>query len=432
MAGTFPNRQQIEATQFEQLRKLLGAIVPANRFYAEKFRAAGFDGNVTSLADFRAACPFTSKAELAADQRDHLPFGSNFTYPLDRYTRCHQTSGTLGSPLRWFDDPESWKWMVCNWKRIFRAAGVTPTDRVLFAFSFGPFIGFWLAFEAASELGCVCFPGGGLSSVARLKLLLECGVTVICCTPTYGLRLAEVAAEEKIPLQNSRVRLLIVAGEPGGSVPATRARLAKLWNGARVFDHHGMTEVGAVSYECPARPGVLHVIEESYLAEIVDPASLQPIAGQPGELVLTPLGRVGCPVLRYRTGDLVKAAPQPVCACGASDLALEGGILSRIDDMVVVRGVNVYPGAIDEIVRSVGMITEYRVAVDSTRALTELKIEIELSGNADAPAVCDELEKALHRALALRIPVHPVPSGTLPRFELKAKRWLRMPDPNGT
>lgn len=426
MPGTFPNRQQIEARQIEQLRDLLRSIIPANRFYAEKFRVSGFDGKINSLDDFRARCPFTTKSELVADQRDHLPFGRNFTYPLERYTRCHQTSGTLGSPLRWFDDPESWKWMVGNWKRIFHAAEVTPEDRVLFAFSFGPFIGFWLAFEAASEIGCVCFPGGGLSSLARLKLILECGITVICCTPTYALRLAEVAAQENLPLRDSHVRVLVVAGESGGSVPATRAQLQKLWHGVRVFDHHGMTEVGPVSYECPARPGVLHVIEESYLTEIIDPTTGQPVlAGQPGELVLTPMGRVGCPVLRYRTGDLVKAAAQRVCACGTSDLALEGGIFSRIDDMVVVRGVNVYPSAIDEIIRGIGSIAEYRVTVDVTRALPELKIEIEVSLAADAQGARDELEKSLHRALALRIPVHVVAPETLPRFELKARRWIR-------
>jgi len=428
MAETAPNRKQIETLQLDQLRKLLGTIVPANRFYTEKFRAAGFDANINLLEDFRARCPFTTKAELVADQRDHLPFGTNFTYPLEHYTRCHQTSGTLGSPLRWFDEPESWKWMVANWKRIFHAAGVTPADRVLFAFSFGPFIGFWLAFEAASEIGCVCFPGGGLSSITRLKLLLECGVTVLCCTPTYGLRLAEVAAHENIPFQNSRVRLLVVAGEPGGSIPASRAQLERRWTGARVFDHHGMTEVGPVSYECPVRPGVLHVLEESYLAEIIDPATRKPsAASQPGELILTPLGRVGCPVFRYQTGDLVKAASQPVCACGTSDLALEGGILSRIDDMVVVRGVNVYPSAIHEIIRGIGAITEYRVTVDSSRALPELKIDIEVDDPASALAAREELEKSLHRAFALRVPVESVPADTLPRFELKAKRWVRLP-----
>jgi phenylacetate-CoA ligase len=311
--------------------------------------------------------------------------------------------------------------MVANWKQVFHAAGVTNTDRVLFAFSFGPFIGFWLAFEAAAEIGCICLPGGGMTSAARLRLMLECGATVVCCTPSYALRLAEVAREENLRL--SGVRVLMVAGEPGGSVAATRQQLQQLWNGARVFDHHGMTEVGPVTFECPARPGVLHVIESSHFAEILVPDTNNPATQ--GELVLTPLGRIGCPVLRYRTGDLVKSSPAGVCACGRSDLALEGGILSRIDDMIVVRGVNIYPSAVDEIIRASGRVAEYRVHVDTSRALTELTIEVEPVDSAEG--LREELEKDLNRAFAIRVPVECVTAGSLPRFEAKARRWVRSP-----
>lgn len=421
MPGHFPNRAAIAASQLEQLRKLLWAVIPANAFYARKFSAAGLSADIKSLDDFRARVPFTTKEELAADQRDHPPFGTNFTFPFERYTRCHQTSGTAGAPLRWFDDPESWRWMVGNWKQVFNAAGVTRADRVLFAFSFGPFIGFWLAFEAAAAIGCVCLPGGGMSSAARLRLMLDCGATVVCCTPSYALRLAEVAREENLRIGG--VRTLMVAGEPGGSVAATRQQLQGLWKGARVFDHHGMTEVGPVTFECPARPGVLHVIGESHLAEILAPGTNHPAAQ--GELVLTTLGRTGSPVLRYRTGDLVKTSTSNVCACGRSNLALEGGILSRIDDMVVVRGVNIYPGAVDEIIRSTGRVTEYRVHVDTSRTLAELRIEVEPAGSAEG--LREELEKSLNRAFSIRIPVACVPAGSLPRFELKAKRWVRSP-----
>jgi phenylacetate-CoA ligase len=420
--GNCPNRAAIEGTQLEQLRRLLHEVVPRNSFYAQKFRAAKFDGRVGSLDEFRARCPFTIKGELSADQRAHPPFGTNFTFPFEQYTRYHQTSGTASAPLRWFDDPQSWRWMVGNWKRVFEAAGVTRSDRVLFAFSFGPFIGFWLAFEAAAEIGCVCLPGGGMSSAARLRLMLDCGATVVCCTPTYALRLAEVARQENMPI--SGVRLLMVAGETGGSVPATRRQLQELWNGARVFDHHGMTEVGPVTFECPARAGALHVIEESHFAEILKPGTADPVdASEAGELVLTPLGRVGSPVLRYRTGDLVKAAAEPVCACGRHDLALEGGIISRIDDMVVVRGVNIYPAAVDTIIRAGGQVAEYRVHVDTSGTLAELRIEVEPV--ASGVGLAEELEKELTRAFSLRIPVQCVAQGSLPRFELKSKRWLR-------
>ena len=425
MAGTFPNRQAIDATQLDGLRKLLSAILPGNKFFQRKL--SGLSSSLNSLDEFRARVPFTTKPELAADQQANPPFGTNLTFPMEQYTRCHQTSGTSGAPLYWLDDDASWKWMVRNWKRVLEAASVTSRDRVFFAFSFGPFLGFWLAFQAAEELGCLCLPGGGLSSTARLRQIIETGATVVCCTPTYALHLAEVARDENINLDRAKVRLILVAGESGGSVSATRARLTQSWNGARVFDHHGMTEVGAVTFECPARPGVLHVFEESYFAEIIDPVSCKPLtAGQPGELVLTPLGRIGSPVLRYRTGDLVKAASQLVCVCGRSDFALEGGILSRVDDMIVVRGVNIYPSAVEEIIRSIGGIAEYRAHVDTSRSLVELRIEIEPETTArDTSALKEKLEKEFRRVFSMRVPVECVSPGTLPRFELKSHRWLR-------
>ena len=271
--GTFPKRLAIGTSQFDQLRALLATVYGSNPFYTTKMDAAGVSYKPRHLGEFTGVFPFTTKDEIAADQQSHPPYGTNLTYPLDRYTRLCQTSGTSGPPLRWLDTPESWAWMLRNWELIYAAAGVRRGDRAFFAFSFGPFLGFWTAFEAAARGGALCLSGGAMSSVARLRAILDHQANVLCCTPSYAMRLAEVAAAEKIDLTASPVKLIIVAGEPGGSIPATRARLAQLWPGARVFDHHGMTEVGPVSFECPARPGVLHVIETSYLAEIIDPAT---------------------------------------------------------------------------------------------------------------------------------------------------------------
>src|SRR5262249_50548419 len=155
------------------------------------------------------------------------------------------------------------------------------------------------------------------------------------------LHLAEIAAEEKIDLSASKVKTIIVAGEPGGSIPATRSHIEQAWCGARVIDHHGMTEIGPVTYECTRRRGVLHVMEESYIPEVIDRNTLEPVGpGGSGELILTNLGRTGSPILRYRTGDIVQPALTSPCECGSAELALEGGIIGRVDDMVVVRGVN--------------------------------------------------------------------------------------------
>jgi phenylacetate-CoA ligase len=410
-------------TQLDQLRTLLAAVLPGNPFYAAKLASAP-----ASLDEFSARAPFTLKRELVDDQAKYRPWGSNLTYPLERYTRFCQTSGTTGRPLRWLDTPESWSWMLDNWTRVYQAAGVTAADRVFFAFSFGPFLGFWTAFEAASRMGCLSIPGGGMRSAARLRAILDTGATVLCCTPTYAMHLAEVAGEERIDLAASGVRRIIVGGEPGGSIVGTRAYIEKLWPGARVVDHHGMTESGPVSYGCPQRPGVLHLIESAFIAEIIDPESLQPIPpGGRGELVLTNLGRTGSPLLRYRTGDLVERPAKAGCDCGSDDLALPGGILGRTDDMLVVRGVNVYPSAIENIVRSCQGVAEYRVEVRTNHALPELSVQVEPSPEqADATDLAQRLEAALHTALGLRIPVSTAPCGELPRFEMKAQRWVRV------
>ncbi|MBE7466285.1 MAG: AMP-binding protein [Planctomycetes bacterium] len=418
------DRLELERTQLDRLRGLLAALHPANAFYGKKLNGLKPDG---SLAEFMAKAPFTFKRELIEDQQAHGPFGSNLTYPLERYTRFHQTSGSMGRPMRWLDTAEDWQSLLECWKRVFAAAHVGASDRVFFAFSFGPFLGFWTAFEAALQLGCLCIPGGGMSSQARLQAILENETTVLCCTPTYALRLAEVAREEGLRMERSRVQTILVAGEPGGSAPATRLRIEQQWPGARVYDHHGMTEVGPVSYACPARSDVLHVIEEAYLAEVVDPQSgLAAAAGKPGELVLTTLLRTGSPLLRYRTGDWVHPAAVSPCPCGSVELALEGGILGRTDDMVVVRGVNVYPSAVDEVVRSCGEVAEYRVSVYESRGMTEIKVTIEPDSKCgDAQGLARRLEERLREAFHLRVPVDTAASGALPRFEMKAKRWVR-------
>jgi phenylacetate-CoA ligase len=427
----------IQAEQSARLGRLVGAVLSGNGFYRSKLAAAGITAPPRTIAEFTARFPCTTKQELAEDQRNHPPYGTNLTFPIERYTRFHQTSGTGGAPLRWLDTPESWEWMLGNWGEIYAKAGVERRDHVFFAFSFGPFIGFWLAFEAAARLGCLCLPGGGLGSAARLRMLLDNGATVLCCTPTYAIRLAEVAAAENIDLAASKVRTILVAGEPGGGIPSTRRRIESLWRGARVFDHHGMTEVGPVSYECPAQPGRLHILASRYLAEIINPeTSAAATCGERGELVLTPLGREGSPLLRYRTGDLVRAAKDARiedgvlltdrCQCGSHDLALDGGILGRVDDMVVVRGVNVYPGAVEEIVRATGGVAEYRVLVGDGGAMTELKIEVEPeTEGGPVESLRERLQKAFQTALSLRIAVEVVSPGTLPRYEMKARRWVR-------
>jgi len=420
-----PDRAAIEAGQLGQLQALLSQILPSNRFYAEKFARAGVDRGIGSLAGFSRLAPFTLKQELVDDQISNAPYGTNLTYPLRRYTRFNQTSGTTGRPLRWLDTPQSWEWLVDCWSRVYQAAGAGPDDRVFFPFSFGPFLGFWVAFDAAARLGCLAIPGGGMSSTARLRTILDNEITILCATPTYAIRLAEVAAQEKIDLSESKVRRIIVAGEPGGSIAATRSQIEVLWPGGRVVDHHGMTEIGPASYECPKRRGVLHIIEQAFYPEVIDSQTLEPVApGGASELVLTNLGRAGSPLLRYRTGDLVRRATLAKCECGSHELALEGGILGRADDMLVVRGVNLLPSAVEEIIRSAGGVAEYRVSVRSGDGLAEISLEIEPVDLHSSSRLVQRVEASMRNAFGLRVPVTLAPVGSLPRFEAKARRWV--------
>lgn len=386
-------------------------VLPHSPFYARKLT-----GRVPrSLAD----CPFTTKAELVADQEANPPYGTNLARPLDAYTRMHQTSGsTTGRSLRWLDTPESWQWMLDNWTTMFGWMGLQPGERAFFAFSFGPFLGFWTAYDAGQQAGFRVLPAGGMSTPARLRQIVEHDATAVFCTPTYALHLAQTADAERVDLASSAVRALIVAGEPGGLIPGVRRRLEVAW-GARVFDHYGLTEVGPVSAEMEAAPGAMRVVA-GYVGEIIDPATLAPVPdGKVGELVLTNLGRLGSPLVRYRTGDLVHGERR------GDGLYLVGGILGRTDDMIQVRGNNLYPSAIEAVLRRFSEVVEFRVEVDATGPLTEVAVTIEPEPSADGPDLAGRVSKALRDELMFRIGVTAVPPGTLPRFEMKARRLIR-------
>ncbi|HVQ30742.1 MAG TPA: AMP-binding protein [Vicinamibacteria bacterium] len=420
-------RAAIVLAQERRLAELLETVHGRNRFYTEKLDRAGIGKGPVRLPRDLALLPITTKSELVADQAAHPPWGTALTEPLAAYTRYCQTSSTTGRPLRWLDTNESWQWLAECWKAVFRAAGVGPGDRIFFPFSFGPFLGFWVAFDAGSQIGAHCVPGGGMSSSMRLGLIESLGVTVVCCTPTYALRLAEVAAEEHPqgpPLREQAVRVVIVAGEPGGSIPATRERIERSW-GARVIDHHGLTELGPISFECWEAPGFLHLNEERFLCEVLDPATLEPLPdGERGELVVTSLGRAASPVLRYRTGDIVVRRSEP-CACGRTWARLEGGILARADDMVNVRGVNVYPAAIEAIVRRFPEVVEFRSTVAAGGPLRALSLEIEPTAQTlDAAGLAARVAQGLREALGLTVPVLLAAPGSLPRFEMKARRFV--------
>lgn len=409
-------RGELRAWQLDQLRRLLATIRPENAFYERKL--AGLPFCPASLAEF-ATWPCTTKDELSGGaSSSELParLAANLTFPLDHYVRCHRTSGTRGEPLVVLDTADDWQGWIDGWQFVLDAAAIDRHDRVVLAFSFGPFIGFWSAFDAVAARGALTVPTGGLSSLARLQLIRDVRATAVLCTPSYALHLASTAQQEQIDLAAVGVRTIIVAGEPGGSLPAVRERIERGWN-ARVIDHAGATEVGPWGYGDSSGAG-LYVNESLFIAEWLDPRSGESAReGELAELTLTSLRRTGAPVLRYRTGDL--ARPDWSTQRENRFVFLPGGLLGRADDMLTVRGVNIFPSSLDEIVWSAPGVVEYRATVRREAELDSLSVEIE-GASVDRTA----LAELLQLRLGLRVDVRLVPDRSLPRFEAKGRRLV--------
>ncbi len=405
--------------QLHRFREMLKHVLETNTFYKKKLNEVGIThpDKIQTLTDYQEL-PFTTKDELSADQVFHPPYGTNLTFPLEHYTCLHQTSGTTGSPLRWLDTRESWDWWGKCWRDIYHAAGVTSSDRIMMAFSFGPFIGFWSAYHGAQQLGALTIANGGFSSEQRLRVILSNDITVLVCTPTYALRLAEVAKQLGINLnEESNMRVTIHAGEPGASIPATKQRIEDSW-GARAYDHAGATEVGAWGVMCNSQKSV-HLNEDEFLCEVLNPETGK--SADEGELVITNLGRVGMPVIRYLTGDYVKLKTVDY-ECENKHRALEGGVIGRLDDAIIIRGLNVYPATIENIILQFPDVQEFSVRTYRTETLDELEVQIE-STNPNPTDTADAVVSAIRDTLGLRAIVKVVSQGTLPRYELKSKRF---------
>jgi phenylacetate-CoA ligase len=393
--------------------ELLELVLESNPFQRARLQAAGV-GHGASLSDL----PPLAKRELVADQESNPPFGTNLTYPLDRYTQVFQTSGTTGRPLRVLETADDWAWWRERFAHTLRIAGVGPGDVVALAFSFGPHVQFWASKEGLQAVGATGLALGGMGSAQRLQTIAEVGANTVWCTPTYALRLLEVALEQRLEAALESIQKVICTGEPGASLPAVRTRIEDGF-GATCVEHAGLTEAGPFGYPCTGGHG-LHVDEGEFVCEILDEDLSPTPAGERGELLLTPLRRRGFPVLRYRTGDVVVASDER-CPAGHEDRWLPDGIVGRTDDMVVIRGMNVFPAAIEEAVRRVSGSGEFRITFYSERSgMDEVKLEVELEEGSDARG----LQDIMRQQLGLRVRVVPITPGVLPRYDGKSRRVI--------
>jgi phenylacetate-CoA ligase len=422
-------REKLEALQLDRLRERMAHVYERSAMYRRKFDQAGVrPSDIRSLADV-PRIPFTVKEELRESQAAHPPWGDFLCIPPEEGVRVFQTTGTTGIPVRVLLNHVDWTTHFYEqFMHFMRGYGITTSDILFVPFNYGLYIAWWGFQHALEQAGVMIVPGGGQSTQDRVRNIFAWGATVVCGTPTYLLYLAETAEKMGTPLRESNVRTVVTAGEPGANIPSTKRAIEERW-GARCYDDIGSTEISNFGFECTAQKGT-HVIESMFLAECLDPESLEPVEpGEIGELVLTNLCTESMPLIRYRMRDLVRFEHE-TCACGRTFLRLDGGILGRSDDMFQFAGVNIFPSAIENLIRDVPEFsTEYQLVVPRIGSGKHLRIRLE-PARTDIPqggmerAIRDFVD-TVHYRITITPDVEVVPVGELPRFELKAKRVIR-------
>lgn len=419
-------REQLRELQLRKFREQCEYAYEHSPFYRGKFDDAGIDpSDIESFADVREV-PTTAKAELReAQQTDPFPYGDLLAADPVEVTEYHQTSGTTGEPVRQADSWPDWEWWSDCWATVLWAQGIRPGDRVFFPFSYNVFVAFWAAHYACEKIGAEVVPGGNLSSAQRVRKMDELDVTAFMSTPTYALRLAEVAEEEGFDPTEMAVERIVCAGEPGASIPGTKERIESRW-GAQVFDHAGATEAGAWGYTADSTDELgLYLNEGFFLIEVLDEDGQPVDLGEKGEIVITPLDRKAQPYIRFRLRDKIKLVESPDDQ--RTYRFAEGGVLGRTDDLTKVNGVLLSPTAIEDVVRSFeGVADEYKVVIDEheNKDIDTITLIAEVAEDTDLDCgeIKAELRKELKQATNLGFRVDLREYESLDRPELKAKR----------
>jgi len=366
-------RAELEQLQVARLRACVARVAQQTPFYRDKLAAAGVTAeSIRTLADL-TRLPFTTKQDL----RDHYPFGL-LAVPRQAVVRVQASSGTTGKLTvvgYTRADLELWANLLA---RALAAAGITAADVVQNAYGYGLFTGGLGFHYGAERVGATVIPASGGNTKRQLQLMQDLGSTVLCSTPSYALLMAEVAAEEGIDLTALALKVGMFGAEPWSD--AMRAEIEARW-GLRAFDHYGLSEIigPGVAGECIHRQG-LHIYEDHFIPEIIDSASGEPLpAGETGELVLSCVTKEALPLLRYRTRDRTRLIREP-CACGRTLVRMDK-VLGRTDDMIIVRGVNVFPSQIESVLLQVdGLTPHYQLVVDRSHShLDELDVLVEAS-----------------------------------------------------
>jgi phenylacetate-CoA ligase len=424
---TLPREKLVEL-QLKKFQSIFKWAYEHSKFYHRLYTEAGIEpGDIKTFEDIRKI-PKVEKSMMRAIQgKEPYPYGDMLAMPLERVTIYHQTSGTTGQPVYQADSWQDWEWWAEAWACLLYAQGYRDYDRLFLPFGYNVFVAFWGAHYGAEKLGCEVVPGGVLNTEARVLKMQELRATAMAATPTYVLGMADTARRKLglDPAKDLQIRRITVAGEAGGSVPATKKRMEEAW-GAKVYDHVGATEIGAWSFECRYQSG-LHVNEALFLVEIEDIDSGEVITepGRRGKMVITALDRMAQPCIRFDSKDIIEWSPDK-CECGRTFRLLRGGVIGRADDITKVKGVLLAPTSIEEVVRSIPELSdEYEVLVTKKGDLDDITLKVEL-----APGQQDNIEtiraKLIYQLrvktnLGYNLEFHE--RGTLPRYDVKAKRF---------
>lgn len=422
------DRERLEALQLRKFRRILDWAYEHSAFHRTLYDRAGLRPSDIRTFEDISRVPKVEKSMMRGIQRkDPFPYGDALCVPLEEVVEFRQTSGTTGQPVYQPDTWQDWEWWAECWSFILWAQGYRPRDRVFIPFGYNVFVAFWAGHYAAEKIGCEVVPGGVLDTKARVLKIRELKATAMMGTPTYILGMAETA-RRRLGLDPSSLSIekITCAGEPGASIPGTKHRMESAW-GARVYDHAGATEIGAWSYECEAQPGGLHVNEALFLVEIEDVETGRIIRepGRRGKMVITAFDRMAQPCVRFDSKDIIEWDPAP-CPCGRTYRLIKGGVVGRADDITKVKGVLLAPSAIEEVVRGIeGLGDEYEVEVKKRGDTDEITLRVELlPGSEDRrPEIEAHLVDQLRLKTNLRYDLEFHPYGSLPRYEVKARRF---------
>jgi len=422
-------REKLEQLQLKKFRDIVTWAYDHSKFYHQLYSDAGMEpGDIKTFEDV-ARVPKIEKSlmrDVQGPGKDPFPYGDILCVPIDEVTDYRQTSGTTGQPVYQADSLQDWEFSTEAYCYALYAQGYRKTDRLFVPFGYNIFIAFWAYHYAGEKLGCEVIPGGVLNTEARILKMQELKATAMGATPTYVLGMAETARKMGInPPTDLCIRKITVAGEPGGSIPATRKRMEDAW-GARVYDQVGSTEIGHWGWECQEQAG-LHVNEGLYLVEIEDLETGEIIhePGRRGKMVVTNLNRYAQPCIRFDVKDIIQWSDRQ-CDCGRTYRLLDGGVMGRADDITKVKGVLLSPTAIEEVVRTMPELSnEYYVIVTKKGDIDDIKLQIEIipehAGEQDAiiNRLTDRLRVTTN--LGYKIEVHEF--GTLPRSQAKTRRF---------